>query len=289
MAAHCRKMTRPRRNGKAPACMRRRGLAWSLAARPAGCPAGLRLLDQLLVPDARLKFRFPGSSCVPGLPPAWCPSPAVTYFYCPDGGWHKGFPGVFSRLFSRPQGIHSCHSVVPRTRHFSTGLSTTSPQPGTLSSQLDRSLMSVSHRWPRARRRRAEALPEGPAEHDRGGIMQPGNGKAPACMRCRGPARSLARWPAGCPAGWRFIDRLLVPDTRVKRRFPGSPCVPGLPPGWCPSPAVTYFYCPGRVRHKGLRAVFSRLFSCPQRIHKNSRVVPRTRHFSTSPSTASST
>jgi hypothetical protein len=91
----------------------------------------------------------------------------------------------------------------------------------------------------------------------------------------QGPCPVSGRWPAGCPAGWRLIDRLLVPDSRRKRRFPGSSCVPGLPPDWCPSPAVTYFYPPGRVRHKGSRAVISGFFSCPQPIHRDGAVVPR--------------
>jgi hypothetical protein len=71
----------------------------------------------------------------------------------------------------------------------------------------------------------------------------------------QGPGPVFGRWPAGCPAGGWLIDRLLVPGTRVKFRFPGSSCVPGLPPAWFPSPAVTYFYCPEPRWHKGLRAL----------------------------------
>jgi hypothetical protein len=94
--------------------------------RPAGCPASPRLLDQPLVPGTRLKFRFPGSSASPGLPPAWFPSPAVTYFYCLGGSCRKGPGTVISRFFSRPQAIHKSGLVVPRSRHFSTSPSTTS-------------------------------------------------------------------------------------------------------------------------------------------------------------------
>jgi RibD C-terminal domain len=105
----------------------------------------------------------------------------------------------------------------------------------------------------------------------------------------QGPGPVFGRWPAGCPAGFWLIDRLLVPGTRVKFRFPGSSCVPGLPPAWFPSPAVTYFYCPEPRWHKGFRALISRLFRCPQGIHSGGGVVPRNRHVSTSPSTTSST
>jgi hypothetical protein len=31
------------------------------------------------------------------------------------------------------------------------------------------------------------------------------------------------------------------PDTRVRYRFPDSPPVPRVSPGWCPFPAVSYF------------------------------------------------
>src|SRR5580693_721521 len=105
----------------------------------------------------------------------------------------------------------------------------------------------------------------------------------------QGPGPVFGRWPAGCPAGVWLIDRLLVPDTRVKPRFPGSSCVPGLPPAWCPSPAVTYFYCPEPRWHKGLRVVIFSFSGCPQGIHSGGGVVPRSRHFSTRPSTTSST
>jgi len=115
----------------------------------------------------------------------------------------------------------------------------------------------------------------------------PGNRQGPRMYEMQGPCPVSGRWPAGCPAGWRLIDRLLVPDSRRKRRFPGSSCVPGLPPDWCPSPAVTYFYPPGRVRHKGSRAVISGFFSCPQPIHSRGSVVPSGRCFSTRLSTTS--
>jgi hypothetical protein len=151
------------------------------------------------------------------------------------------------------------------------------------------------------RKRRHRQAPQSPASAATTGKPQPpasrnhrqalpspgGIGKAPACMRCGGLARSLA---AGLPvarlAGG-LLDRLLVPDSRPKRRFPGSSCVPGLPPDWCPSPAVTYFYPPGRVRHKGSRAVISGFFSCPQPIHSRGSVVPSGRCFSTRLSTTS--
>jgi hypothetical protein len=103
----------------------------------------------------------------------------------------------------------------------------------------------------------------------------------------QGPGPVFGRWPAGRPAGGWLIDRLLVPGARVKSRFPGSSCVPGLPPAWCPSPAVTYFYCPEPRWHKGLRALISRFFRCPQNVHSGGCVVPRSRLFSTGLSTAS--
>jgi hypothetical protein len=106
-------------------------------------------------------------------------------------------------------------------------------------------------------------------------------------MRCRGLARSLAAGPLVARRAFWLIDRLLVPDTRVKFRFPDSSRVPGLPPAWCPSPAVTYFYCPEPRWHKGFRALISRFFRCPQNVHSEGHVVPRRWHFSTGPSTAS--
>jgi hypothetical protein len=117
----------------------------------------------------------------------------------------------------------------------------------------------------------------------------PGDRPGPCMYEMQGPGPVFGRWPAGCPAGFWLIDRLLVPGTRVKFRFPGSSCVPGLPPAWFPSPAVTYFYCPEPRRHKGFRALISILFRCPQGIHNDGHVVPRSRHFSTRPSTTSST
>jgi hypothetical protein len=96
------------------------------------------------------------------------------------------------------------------------------------------------------------------------GMAGPGNRPGPCMYEMQGPGPVFGRWLAGCPAGFWLIDRLLVPGTRVKFRFPGSFCVPGLPPAWCPSPAVTYFYCPEPQWHKGFRALISRFFLCPQ-------------------------
>ena len=119
------------------------------------------------------------------------------------------------------------------------------------------------------------------------GMAGPGNRPGPCMYEMQGPGPVFGRWPAGCPAGVWLIDRLLVPGTRVKFRFPGSSCVPGLPPAWCPSPAVTYFYCPEPQWHKGFRALISRFFLCPQNVHSDCHVVPRGRLFSTGPSTTS--
>ena len=115
-----------RRKRQGPRMYEMQGPRLAFPRRPAGCPASPRLLDQPLVPGTRLKFRFPGPSASPGLPPAWFPSPAVRYFYCLGGSYRKGLGTVISRFFSRPQAIHKCGLVVPRSRHFSTSPSTTS-------------------------------------------------------------------------------------------------------------------------------------------------------------------
>jgi hypothetical protein len=135
-------------------------------------------------------------------------------------------------------------------------------------------IADVESTAPRVRRRARSGEPQlqpgGGAVGDIGG-----NGKAPAGMRCRGLARFLFRWPAGCPAGWQFVDRLLVPGPRSKFRFPGSSCVPGVAPGLVPVSGSDVFLLPCTGAAQGFPAVISRLFSRPQRIHNHSLVVPR--------------
>lgn len=103
---------------------------------------------------------------------------------------------------------------------------------------------------------------------------RPGNRPGPCMYEMQGPGPVFGRWPAGCPAGGWLIDRLLVPGARVKFRFPGSSCVPGLPPAWCPSPAVTYFYCPEPRWHKGLRGGDLKFFWLSTRYPQRRRCCP---------------
>jgi hypothetical protein len=62
------------------------------------------------------------------------------------------------------------------------------------------------------------------------------------------------RWPlARRLPGWlAFIDRLLAPDTRVKRRFPGSSCVPGVAPGVVPVSGSDVFLLPREGAPQGV-------------------------------------
>ncbi len=111
--------------------------------------------------------------------------------------------------------------------------------------------------------------------------------RGPRMYEMQGPRPVFLRRPADCSAALRLLDQPLVPATRPKRQFPGSSRVPGLPPDRYPSPAVTYFYCPGGGQRKGFRSPILRFLSCPQPVHRGGRVVPRSRRFSTVPSTAS--
>jgi hypothetical protein len=58
------------------------------------------------------------------------------------------------------------------------------------------------------------------------------------------------------------------PDTRLRSRCPGAPCVRGMPPGWCPFSVVRDFYARGQSLRKGLTAgnftTFPASTKCPQ-------------------------
>jgi hypothetical protein len=103
-----------------------------------------------------------------------------------------------------------------------------------------------------------------------------------------GPGRRLLGYPcraADCPAACDYLTSHWYQVPARSSGCPALPACPELPPAWFPSPAVTYFYRPRRVPHKGLRAAISRFFDCPQGIHSDGLVVPRSSHFSTGPST----
>src|SRR5712692_1533712 len=93
--------------------------------------------------------------------------------------------------------------------------------------------------------------------------------RGPRMYEMQGPHPVFLRRPADCSTALRLLNQPLVPATRPKRQFPGSSRVPGLPPDRFPSPAVTYFYCPGGGRRKGFRSPISRFLwlstTCPQR------------------------
>jgi hypothetical protein len=117
------------------------------------------------------------------------------------------------------------------------------------------------------------------------GRASPGKRQGPRMYEMQGPCPASRHRSAGCPATLRLSDLPLVAGTRRKLRFPGSSRASGVAPGPIPSPAVTYFYCPGSGLRKGHRAAISRFFSRPQAIHRNCRVVLRSRHLFTALST----
>jgi hypothetical protein len=107
------------KRGKAPPCMRWRGLARSHHADlPIARP--LALIDRPPGPETRPKHRFPGSSCVAGVSPGWSPFPATREFVLPPQSQHKRFPPTISRIFL----IHTSSTlpapVIPRPRRIST-------------------------------------------------------------------------------------------------------------------------------------------------------------------------
>ena len=52
------------------------------------------------VPCTRGKYRFPGSSHVPGVSSEWYPFPTVRYFYCLGGVPRKGLGKVIANFLA---------------------------------------------------------------------------------------------------------------------------------------------------------------------------------------------
>ena len=105
----------------------------------------------------------------------------------------------------------------------------------------------------------------------------------------QGPGPVFGRWPAGCPAGV-LVNRPAAGtrhplEAPVSRFFLRS----GVAPGVVPVSGSDVFLLPGTPVAQEFRALISTFFRCPQGIHSDGGVVPRSRHFSTRSSTTSST
>ena len=105
----------------------------------------------------------------------------------------------------------------------------------------------------------------------------------------QGPGPVFGRWPAGCPAGV-LVNRPAA-GTGYPREVPVSRFFlrSGVAPGVVPVSGSDVFLLPGTPVAQGFRALISRFFRCPQNVHSDGHVVPRSRHFSTGPSTTFST
>jgi hypothetical protein len=105
----------------------------------------------------------------------------------------------------------------------------------------------------------------------------------------QGPGPVFGRWPAGCPAGV-LVNRPSA-GTGYPREAPVSRFFlrSGVAPGVVPVSGSEVFLLPGTPAAQEFRALISTFFRCPQGIHSDGGVVPRSRHFSTRPSTTSST
>jgi len=118
-----------------PPCMRWRGPCLAAShqvsrlpslpcAAPGGRLPGLPALGQVgrfpglpgpagrpPVPCTRGKYRFPGSSHVPGVASEWCPFPTVRYFYCLGGVPRKGLAQSHCEFLSCPHAVHRTQVV----------------------------------------------------------------------------------------------------------------------------------------------------------------------------------
>jgi hypothetical protein len=115
----------------------------------------------------------------------------------------------------------------------------------------------------------------------------PGNRPGPRMYEMQGPGPVFGRWPAGCPAGV-LVNRPAAGtrhplEAPVSRFFLRS----GVAPGVVPVSGSDVFLLPGTPVAQEFRALISRFFRCPQNVHSEGHVVPRSRHFSTGPSTTS--
>jgi hypothetical protein len=160
---------------------------WLAVTRPA---AGTRRPPE--VPVSRFFLRS-------GVAPGVVPVSGSDVFLLPPPGLAQGLRAVISRLFSRPQRIHSQVRVVPRARHFSTGLSTTSPQPASQPA----SPAAVNHR-------RAALAP------GRGRIWTRPPGPGECASR---PAAGGACWPALAASPARPSRRAWRVRAVLPRRF----------------------------------------------------------------------
>jgi hypothetical protein len=100
--------------GKAPPCMRWRGLP-GLAAPGQSAAWPCWRCAPPPVPGTRARDRSPGSSLVPGVAPRWCPFPAVKTFLLPPRTPRKSLKPIHSGFSRYPHGIHRKNAVI-RTR-----------------------------------------------------------------------------------------------------------------------------------------------------------------------------
>jgi hypothetical protein len=80
------------------------------------------------VPGTRGKYRFPGLSRAPGIPPGWCPFPAVKAFLCPRRPVAQELTAIHFEFFPRPHVVHRMPPVIRISRRLSTGFFTSRPQ-----------------------------------------------------------------------------------------------------------------------------------------------------------------
>jgi hypothetical protein len=80
------------------------------------------------VPDTRCKFRFPGLYIARGIPPGWCPFPAVKVFLRPPPHVAQEPTAIHFRFFPRPHLVHRIPPVIRTSRQLSTALCTATPQ-----------------------------------------------------------------------------------------------------------------------------------------------------------------
>ena len=114
-------------SGKAPPCMRWRGLA-----RPRRACWPVAWSSPRHAPPAGARYprenRSPGSSHVPGVAPGRCPFPAVKAFLLPPQPQRKALPPAISCFSAIHEGIHRKHAVIRISQRLSTGLFTAYPQ-----------------------------------------------------------------------------------------------------------------------------------------------------------------
>ena len=106
------------------------------------------------------------------------------------------------------------------------------------------------------------------------------SGRAPPCMRWRGPARPRRTgWSVAWPC--RRARRPPGPGTRARDRSPGSSHAPGVAPQVVPVSSGKAFLLPTRAPRKSLRAAISGSSAIHEAIHRKRPVIRISRRLST--------